>query len=269
MTAAVLLAGFVSALFLLPQNGWIAFCAVFLGLSAWEWGALMALAAVGRSIYSIFLVGLFVLPGILETSVTNGRYAPAWVYYVAGSFWIVLVPLWIGWRQRIDGRALLLAVGAIVLVPAFAAMVDLRSIHPSLLIAVLGTVWVSDTAAYFAGRRLGRRKLAPSISPGKTWEGVAGALAAVGIYALAWAGLGAPGHTSAWPAAMRVAVTWILPVLLGLAVVGMIGDLFESLIKRQAGVKDSGTLLPGHGGILDRIDASVAMLPLAVLAFMR
>jgi len=269
MTAAVLLAGFVSALFLLPQNGWIAFCAVFLGLSAWEWGALMALAAVGRSIYSIFLVGLFVLPGILETSVTNGRYAPAWVYYVAGSFWIVLVPLWIGWRQRIDGRALLLAVGAIVLVPAFAAMVDLRSIHPSLLIALLGTVWVSDTAAYFAGRRFGRRKLAPSISPGKTWEGVAGALAAVGIYALAWAGLGAPGNTSAWPAAMRVAVTWILPVLLGLAVVGMIGDLFESLIKRQAGVKDSGTLLPGHGGILDRIDASVAMLPLAVLAFMR
>ena len=269
MTAAVLLAGFVSALFLLPQNGWIAFCAVFLGLSAWEWGALMALAAVGRSIYSIFLVGLFVLPGILETSVTNGRYAPAWVYYVAGSFWIVLVPLWIGWRQRIDGRALLLAVGAIVLVPAFAAMVDLRSIHPSLLIAVLGTVWVSDTAAYFAGRRFGRRKLAPSISPGKTWEGVAGALAAVGIYALAWAGLGAAGNTSAWPAAMRVAVTWILPVLLGLAVVGMIGDLFESLIKRQAGVKDSGTLLPGHGGILDRIDASVAMLPLAVLAFMR
>jgi len=269
MTAAVLLAGFVSALFLLPKNGWIAFCAVFLGLSAWEWGALMALAAVGRSIYSIFLVGLFVLPGILETSVTNGRYAPAWVYYVAGSFWIVLVPLWIGWRQRIDGRALLLAVGAIVLVPAFAAMVDLRSIHPSLLIALLGTVWVSDTAAYFAGRRFGRRKLAPSISPGKTWEGVAGALAAVGIYALVWAGLGAPGHTSAWPAAMRVAVTWILPVLLGLAVVGMIGDLFESLIKRQAGVKDSGTLLPGHGGILDRIDASVAMLPLAVLAFMR
>jgi len=269
MTAAVLLAGFVSALFLLPQNGWIAFCAVFLGLSAWEWGALMALAAVGRSIYSIFLVGLFVLPGILETSVTNGRYAPAWVYYVAGSFWIVLVPLWIGWRQRIDGRALLLAVGAIVLVPAFAAMVDLRSIHPSLLIALLGTVWVSDTAAYFAGRRFGRRKLAPSISPGKTWEGVAGALAAVGIYALVWAGLGAPGHTSAWPAAMRVAVTWILPVLLGLAVVGMIGDLFESLIKRQAGVKDSGTLLPGHGGILDRIDAPVAMLPLAVLAFMK
>ncbi len=269
LTAAVLLAGFVSALFLLPKNGWIAFCAVFLGLSAWEWGALVALAAVGRSIYSIFLVGLFVLLGILEASAANGPYAPAWVYYVAGLFWLVLVPVWIWRRQRVGGRALLLAVGVIVLVPAFAAMVDLRSIHPSLLIAVLGTVWISDTAAYFAGRRFGQRKLAPSISPGKTWEGVAGALAAVGVYALAWAGLSAPGNMPPWPGAMRVTSTWILPVLLGLAVVGMIGDLFESLIKRQAGVKDSGTLLPGHGGILDRIDASMAMLPLAVLAFMR
>jgi len=229
----------------------------------------VALAAVGRSIYSIFLVGLFVLLGILEASAANGPYAPAWVYYVAGLFWLVLVPVWIWRRQRVGGRALLLAVGVIVLVPAFAAMVDLRSIHPSLLIAVLGTVWISDTAAYFAGRRFGQRKLAPSISPGKTWEGVAGALAAVGVYALAWAGLSAPGNMPPWPGAMRVTSTWILPVLLGLAVVGMIGDLFESLIKRQAGVKDSGTLLPGHGGILDRIDASMAMLPLAVLAFMR
>jgi len=269
LTAAVLLAGFVSALFLLPKNGWIAFCAVFLGLSAWEWGALVALAAVGRSIYSIFLVGLFVLLGILEASAANGPYAPAWAYYVAGLFWLVLVPVWIWRRQRVGGRALLLAVGVIVLVPAFAAMVDLRSIHPSLLIAVLGTVWISDTAAYFAGRRFGQRKLAPSISPGKTWEGVAGALAAVGVYALAWAGLSAPGNMPPWPGAMRVTSTWILPVLLGRAGVGMIGDLFESLIKRQAGVKDSGTLLPGHGGILDRIDASMAMLPLAVLAFMR
>jgi phosphatidate cytidylyltransferase len=138
-----------------------------------------------------------------------------------------------------------------------------------LLLGVLGTVWISDTAAYFVGRRFGKRKLAPSISPGKTWEGVAGALAAVGIYALAWASLGGSDGIPAWPADARVAPAWILPVLLGLAVVGMVGDLFESLIKRQAGVKDSGTLLPGHGGILDRFDAPVAMLPLAVLAFMR
>ena len=260
MTAAVLLAVLLSALFLLPRYGWIAFCAVLLGVAAWEWGALAALAAVGRLIYSTFLVGVFVLPGILEASVTNRLYAPAWVYYAAGLFWIVLVPVWI-WRQpRFGSRAVLLAAGATVLLPAAAALVDLRGVHPSFLLAVLATVWISDTAAYFVGRRFGKRKLAPSISPGKTWEGVAGALAAVGLYALAWVTLGGP---------MKVAPAWILPVLLGLAVVGMIGDLFESLIKRQAGVKDSGTLLPGHGGILDRIDAPVAMLPLAVLAFVR
>jgi phosphatidate cytidylyltransferase len=266
LTALVLLAVFLSALFLLPRSGWIAFCALFVGLSAWEWGALAALAAVGRLIYSAFLVGVFVLPGILEASATNSSYAPAWAYYAAGFFWIALVPVWI-WRQpRFRSRAVLLAAGATVLPPAAAALVDLRGIHPSFLLAILATVWISDTAAYFVGRRFGKRKLAPSISPGKTWEGVAGALAAVGLYALAWVYLTRSGS---WPGGARVAAAWIFPVLLGLAVVGMIGDLFESLIKRQAGVKDSGTFLPGHGGILDRIDAPMAMLPLAVLVFMR
>ncbi len=251
LTAAASLAVFLSALFLLPT---------------WEWGALAALAAIIRTLYTALVIGLFVLPEVLGGSWARGLYAPAWIYYAAASFWIVLVPVWI-WRQpRLRSRALLLAAGATVLVPAAAALVDLRGVHSSLLLAVLGTVWISDTAAYFVGRRFGKRKLAPSISPGKTWEGVAGALAAVVLYALAWAYL---GSALAWLGPVKVAPAWILPVLLGLAVAGIIGDLFESLIKRQAGVKDSGTLLPGHGGILDRIDAPVAMLPLAVLAFMR
>ena len=261
MTAAASLAVFLSALFLLPKAGWIAFCAALLGVAAWEWGALAALAPIIRTLYAALLLGLFVLPEVLGGSWARGLYAPAWIYYAAASFWIVLVPLWI-WRQpRLGSRAVLLAAGAAALVPAAAALVDLRGVHPWLLLGVLGTVWISDTAAYFVGRRFGRRKLAPSISPGKTWEGVAGALAAVGLYASAWATLGG--------SPMKGAPAWILPVLLALAVAGIIGDLFESLIKRQAGVKDSGTLLPGHGGILDRIDAPVAMLPLAVLSFMR
>jgi phosphatidate cytidylyltransferase len=256
-----LLAVFLSALFLLPAPGWIAFCAVLLGVAAWEWGALAALAAISRTLYTAFVIGLFMLPEILHVSWADALYAPAWTYYAAALFWIILVPVWI-WRQpRFGSRAVLLAAGAMVLLPAAAALVDLRGVHPSFLLAVLATVWISDTAAYFTGRRFGKRKLAPSISPAKTWEGVAGALAAVALYALAWASLGG--------SPMKVAPAWILPVLLGLAIAGMIGDLFESLIKRQAGVKDSGTLLPGHGGILDRIDAPVAMLPLAVLAFMR
>jgi phosphatidate cytidylyltransferase len=269
LTAAVLLAGLLSALFLLPRNGWIAFCALFLGIAAWEWGALAALAAAGRSIYTAFVIGVFVLPEVLEVSRADGLYASIWIYYAAALFWVLLVPLWMWRRPQIDSRALLLAAGAIVLVPAFAAAVDLRSVSPSLLVAVLATVWISDSAAYFIGRRFGKRKLAPAISPGKTWEGVAGALAAVALYALAWASLSSPAGLPLGPGRAQLGPVWILPVLLGLAVAGMIGDLFESLIKRQAGVKDSGTLLPGHGGMLDRIDAPLAMLPLAVLAFTR
>jgi phosphatidate cytidylyltransferase len=267
LTAAVLLLVFGSALFFLPQWGWIVFCAVLLGIAVWEWAGLAALAPVSRSIYTALPILLFLSPLYFQRAATNGLYGPAWIYYASGSFWILLAPLWIWYKERFGGRFVLLAVGVLVLVPACAALVDLRSGHPALLLAVLGTVWISDSAAYFVGRRFGRRKLAPSISPGKTWEGVAGALVAVGLYALAWAGLGAP--ETPWVGGARTAPAAFLAVLLGLAAVGIIGDLFESLIKRQAGVKDSGTLLPGHGGLLDRIDAPVAMLPLAVLAFMR
>jgi len=122
MTAAVLLAVFLSALFLLPKDGWIAFCAVLLGVAAWEWGALAALAAFIRTLYAALVVGLFVLPEVLADS--RGLYAPAWIYYAAASFWIILVPLGI-WRQpRLGSRALLLAAGATVLVPAAAALVS-------------------------------------------------------------------------------------------------------------------------------------------------
>ena len=269
LTAAVLLAVLLSALFLLPRNGWIAFCALLLGIAAWEWGALAGLAATGRPIYTAFVIGLFVLPEVLEVSRADGLYVPIWIYCAAALFWIILVPLWMWRRPRMDGRALLLTAGAIALVPAFAAAVDLRSVRPSLLVAVLATVWISDSAAYFIGRRFGKRKLAPAISPGKTWEGVAGALAAVALYALAWASLSGPAGLPLGPGRAQLGPVWILPVLLGLAVAGMIGDLLESLIKRQAGVKDSGALLPGHGGVLDRIDAPLAMLPLAALAFVR
>jgi phosphatidate cytidylyltransferase len=126
---------------------------------------------------------------------------------------------------------------------------------------VLGLVWVADTAAYLAGRAFGKRKLAPAISPGKTWEGAAGALVASVIYAIIWAqfdpGLSALVQGAAW-----------LPYLAGavlLCAVSIVGDLFESAAKRRAGVKDSGRLLPGHGGVLDRIDSATAALPVALL----
>src|SRR6266568_4520072 len=113
LTAAVLLAVLLSALFLLPGNGWVAFCALLLGIAAWEWGALAGLAAAGRSIYTAFVIGLFVLPEVLEVSRADGLYAPIWIYCAAALFWIILVPLWMWRRPRMDGRALLLTAGAI------------------------------------------------------------------------------------------------------------------------------------------------------------
>ena len=122
----------------------------------------------------------------------------------------------------------------------------------------MAAIWISDTAAYFTGRAFGKHKLAPGISPGKTWEGVAGALVAVFIYALLWNAF----------AGEKARILLLAPLLLALAVLGIVGDLFESLMKRHAGVKDSGNVLPGHGGILDRIDALTSTLPAAALALL-
>jgi phosphatidate cytidylyltransferase len=266
LTAAALLMLFLSALLLLPDAGWIGCCAVMLGVAAWEWGGLVKLGAAGRWLWTASVVGLFVIPLALPGS--WGGHAPRWMYYLAAGFWAA-APLWIWKHPTAFPRLVMCAVGVGTLLAAASALVDLRRAQPSVLVAILATVWVSDTAAYFVGRRFGKHKLAPAISPGKSWEGVAGALAAVAAYALAWS---AVGGSASMPVALdgtRAGPLWILPVLLGLAGAGIIGDLFESLLKRQAGVKDSGTIFPGHGGMLDRIDAPLAMLPLAVLAFTR
>jgi phosphatidate cytidylyltransferase len=267
-TAVILLAVFLAALFLLPPNGWVAFCAVACALAAWEWGALAALAKPGRCIYVMIVLAvagsLAAIPGVRAAEL----HAPLPVYYAAAFFWLVMAPLWI-WRGPYGaGRAVMFAAGLMVLVPALAAIIDLRSIDPVLLLSVMGLVWTSDTAAYLAGRRFGRRKLAPAVSPGKTWEGVVGALIAVMIYAMVWVRFGGTTRMPAWVGEGPAGAAWMVLLLLGLALGGIIGDLFESLIKREAGVKDSGTLLPGHGGVLDRIDALLPVLPLAVLVFL-
>jgi phosphatidate cytidylyltransferase len=158
-------------------------------------------------------------------------------------------------------------VGWLVLIATWVAVVALQTRSPGLLLAMMAIVWIADTAAYFAGRRFGRRKLAPSISPGKTWEGVYGALAAVAIYALLLLPLAAAaGYTR--PLDGIAAAIWVALALL-LTGLSIIGDLFESQLKRQRGVKDSGAILPGHGGVLDRIDALTAAMPPAALIAQR
>jgi phosphatidate cytidylyltransferase len=144
--------------------------------------------------------------------------------------------------------------------------VVLRDTSPWLLLALAALVWVADIAAYFAGKRFGRHKLAPAVSPGKTWEGVYGALAGVVVYGalLAWvANTYQTPLTSVFDNGASVVVIF---AMLGLTAVSVVGDLFESWMKRGAGLKDSSQLLPGHGGVLDRIDALTSSLPVAALA---
>jgi phosphatidate cytidylyltransferase len=184
------------------------------------------------------------------------------IYAAALVFWLLAAPLWLTFKWRSNKIGLALS-GLLVLVTAWLALVQLREIAALLVLWLLSVVWVADTAAYFCGKKFGKHKLAPKISPGKTLEGVYGAFFAVSVYAIAIIAVSGNHSVSAFgkvvPAYLLLAVHWLIT---GLSIVG---DLFESLLKRQAGVKDSGTALPGHGGILDRIDGLISSLP--VMAF--
>jgi phosphatidate cytidylyltransferase len=169
-------------------------------------------------------------------------------FLLATVFWIVVAPLWL-WRG-VQTRGLAVT-GFMVILPAALAFVVLEPLEVLLL---LGLVWIADSAAYFVGRAWGRRKLAPEISPGKSWEGAIGGTAGALVYAII---CGTFIEGLFW-------VPYLLAAAL-LAVLSIVGDLFESAVKRQAAVKDSGTLLPGHGGVLDRIDSATAALPAAAL----
>lgn len=269
ITALVLLVLFLVALFWLPPPAWAAFAAVLMIPAAWEWGKLIKLGPAACGLYVVLVAAacasLFGL-GQGESAI-GSRPAHTAVYLVASLFWIVVVPLWL-WRSRLPrSRGLGAATGLVVLVPTWLALVELRNLGPWLLLLLMSVAWISDTAAYFAGRRFGRRKLAPSISPGKTWEGVAGAVLAVSAYAALWSYAGQLYFPQAIRS-MRFGVFGMLLFLWLLTAIGIYGDLFESALKRQAGVKDSGVLLPGHGGVLDRIDALTAVLPVAALVYL-
>jgi len=261
LTAAVLLSLFLGALFLLPSLPWALLVTVPLALAGREWGRLAGFEGLGQGLFGALLC----LAAIAVVAFEHGQPAQAFIYSAPGKalyalcamFWLAIAPAWLYCRWETRSRALLAAVGVIVLLPFWHAVVWLQP-TPMRLLGVMAVVWTADTAAYFAGRAFGRHKLAPSISPGKTWEGVAGALLAV---AAAWAALVllVPGMDEQPGSGL------VLVVLL--AALSIQGDLFESWMKRLAGLKDSGRLLPGHGGLLDRVDALTSTLPLAALYF--
>lgn len=262
ITAFILLFGLLAAVFMLPAPIWLAFCALVCGGAAWEWGGLARFATPGRTIFAV-LTG--VLCGVLGAlSGLGGASAPvigllAPIYLASALFWLLAIPFWLRLKWRLSSAGMAIAVGLVVMVPPALALAHLRQLGPWLLLAIMAMVWVADIAAYFSGRAFGRRKLAPGISPGKTWEGAFGAAAGVSVFGYVLLFLFGALDTPGW------LYTAAFPLLLAFTAVSIIGDLFESLLKRQAGIKDSGAILPGHGGILDRIDSLTSTLPMAGL----
>ncbi len=263
ITAIILLLLLLLALFALPVAGWIALVVLLVLQGAVEWARLAKLG--GRAAKAFWGLTLVMMLGLVwfdaNHTVEQQTLVHLLIYGVAALLWLLVVPTWliVGWK--VEQPLLMVLTGWAVLIPTGLAMLDLRAISPWLLLFVMGLVWVADITAYFAGRKFGKNKLAPSISPGKTWEGVAGAMLGVSVYVvLIWVLSPALKQHELLPGLLLASWWWV-----GLAV---IGDLFESAIKRQAGVKDSGALLPGHGGLLDRIDALTPTLPLAALAIL-
>jgi phosphatidate cytidylyltransferase len=269
LTALILMPLVAAGLFLLPAKVWGAVTLVIITAAAAEWADL---AGFRRQAWLLFVAGTLLIGGNLLFAPWSG-FDRGWpdgvVLAVCGPatlFWIIVSPRWLRSSWRPASWLGMAVAGWLVLVGAWVAIVQLQARSPWLVLAAMTIVWIADTAAYFTGRAYGRHKLAPAISPGKTWEGVGGALVAVAAYALALVPLAAEAGFTREVSALAVAA-WIA-VAVALALLSVVGDLFESLLKRHAGVKDSGNLLPGHGGILDRIDALLAaMPPAALLAF--
>ena len=261
LTAIIALLLFLAALFYLSAIFWMAVLLALVVMGSMEWSKLAKFSAAHSTIYltSTALLGGELLY-VLSRAVLIDPYTTAFLWFYAASlaFWTLAAPALLKSNYPIKSPVFLALIGWLLLLPTCLALYQLRAISPLLLLGFMAAIWISDTAAYFAGRAFGKHKLAPRISPGKTWEGVVGALTAVSVYALIWGQM----------VGAEAQIVLLLPLLLGLTALGIVGDLFESLMKRHAGVKDSGNILPGHGGILDRIDALTSTLPAAVLALL-
>jgi phosphatidate cytidylyltransferase len=263
ITAVVLVLAVLAALTWLSPRAWALAALLVFAAAAWEWGRLSALRGASLAAYVAITVALGLqawLDGVGGPS-AFGRYA--WVYGVAIALWMLAVPLWLTFKIALPKGWALALVGWGVLLPCWLAISEARLLGAVYMFLLMGLVWVADIAAYFTGRAFGKHKLAPRVSPGKTWEGVGGAVAGVALLAAicVFVPVLSPNY---YAQGLHQAAVWIAPLLLVLTAASVAGDLLESLAKRQAGVKDSSQLLPGHGGILDRIDALTSTMPIAM-----
>ncbi len=252
VTAAVSIAILLLALFVLPSPVAEALFSAGVLVGAWEWAAFAGLGGAASRIAYAVVVGICGLAlwwqlGSVRDIVGLG---------LASLLWWAVALAWILRYPRPIRRSTVAVAGFLVLVPAWICLLALLrdpTAGPVAVLVVLVIVWAADAGAYFAGRRFGRIKLAPRVSPGKTWEGVIGGLAAAGLAAAIGARV------------LQLPSEQMVPFGLGVALISVVGDLTVSLFKRNAGLKDSGSLFPGHGGVLDRIDSVSAAVPLFAL----
>lgn len=257
LTALAMLIVVGGLMFFASSNVWLAAVSAMVAWAAAEWANLAKFDRLAKVAY------VFALPVLLGAGFAFSAHVPnllGLAITASVAFWMLVVPLWLYFGWHVTSKPVLAAVGALVLLATGWCFLLVRhdANYAWMLLGLLAVVWIADTAAFFTGRAFGRHKLAPSISPGKTIEGAAGAWIGVTVYL----------------AVVTVGMHW-LPINLGvgkllllgflLTYQSIVGDLFESWLKRCAGVKDSGSALPGHGGILDRIDAILSTLPLQVL----
>ncbi len=259
ITALVLAPTALAGIIWLPPLPFAIFMGIIICASAWEWARLAGLEGLQRWAYAavlaIILAAIYLLPHSLKL----------WLLWLALPVWLINIVLVVGypdstryWRLR----SIRAVMGLVMLAPAWLAinMLSDMAVGTYLILLLLFSVWVADIGAYFSGRAWGDRKLAAHVSPGKTWAGVYGGVAAA--LSVTWLfaaifGILEPGNLLHW--------VWFGALGLLTATISVIGDLTESMFKRYAGVKDSSQLLPGHGGVLDRLDSVIAALPFFTL----
>lgn len=268
LTAICLVVLFLFSLFWLPSLWFSLFAATFLLVATWEWTHLSGVTQViQKIIYCLIALAIVLGLGVYLDLFSNALPDETFVtekilpVFVATSTWWAIALLWVqGYPSSAvlwGSRWVRAGMGLFVLVPSALALLFLQK-QPHgvwLILMVVGVVATADIGAYFFGRQFGRRKLAKEVSPGKSWEGVLGGLLTCGCLSL---GVALVVDVQSW--------FILLMIVLPTALVSVLGDLLESMVKRHCGVKDSGKILPGHGGVLDRLDGFTAALPIFVLA---
>lgn len=264
ITAIVMLAVFLPAVLFLPSWYFSLFLSFVVALAFWEWGQFLQFSSFKRKILGVaaflFLVCFsFFYEETLQLKGNISLFCLS-VLAISSAFWCLVAPIFLHQKWKIHGLKGMV-LGIVILFPLWLSVVQMRNFSVELLLLAMLIVWIADSVAYFVGKACGKHKMCPSISPGKSWEGALGGILGVMLYFLFLSKIG-----------RNVDFHWLvflITIFLGgiFAALSIVGDLLESLFKRQANLKDSSQLLPGHGGFLDRFDSLAAVLPSFWLMF--